>query len=62
MFIQEAHRDDNRALLVKLPGPAHLYKLRMELLKGKQGGRMHMTRLKQRLLAHFRNRRGVPVV
>ncbi|KAG0730358.1 hypothetical protein GWK47_028416 [Chionoecetes opilio] len=55
VFIEEAHMDDETSPVFKLADLAQLYTSRMEQLGVKHEGRVHTTRLKQRLLAHFPN-------
>ena len=55
MFIEEALMGNEMAPVFKLADLAQLYTSRMEQLGAKRAGRVHTTRLKQRLLAHFPN-------
>jgi len=58
VFIEEALTDNETAPVFKLAELAQLYASRMEQMLGvKYDRRVHMTRLKQRLLAHFPNMR-----
>jgi len=53
MYIEEAHLDGDTAPVFKLVDLAQLYNSRMEQLGLKVDTRLHTTRLKERLLAHF---------
>jgi len=53
VFIEEAHVDDGTAPVFKLADLAQLYTARMEQLGVKHDSRVHSTRLKERVLAHF---------
>lgn len=52
-FIEESHIDDKTSPVIKLAELAQLYKSRMEQMGVKHDGRV--TRIKQRLIAHFPN-------
>jgi len=53
MFIEEAGMFDGTAPVFKLADLAQFYMSRMEQLDFEHDGRVHTTRLKERLLAHF---------
>ncbi|KAG7161157.1 hypothetical protein Hamer_G024212, partial [Homarus americanus] len=53
LYIEETRVEEGRATVIKLADLAHLYQSRMEQLGFKFDTRVHSTRLKQRLLAHF---------
>jgi len=57
MFIEDAHVDDEVAPVFKLADLVQLYTARMEQLGVKLDSRVHSTRLKERVLAHFPNMR-----